>query len=153
MRVFGHPSELRCAVGERLGCSDLRRIEQRHVDAFGELTGDRQWIHVDPERAGGGPFGGPIAHGLFTLSLIVPMLAEVFRVDGAALVVNKGFDRVRFGAPVPVGARVRLVADLAEAAPRARGFTEAVLAVALEIDGRSRPAYTATVRLLYQVIS
>jgi acyl dehydratase len=153
VRLFADPGELLAAVGSRLGESGPRVISQDEVDAFAALTDDRQWIHVDPDRARRGPFGGAIVHGMLTLSLIVSLLDEVFRVDGVALVLNKGFDRVRFAGPVPVGARVRLIADLAEAAARAHGFTEAVIAVAMLVDGQERPAYRASVRLLYQEVS
>ncbi|MFL6127188.1 MaoC/PaaZ C-terminal domain-containing protein, partial [Actinophytocola sp.] len=108
MRTFSTPGELVGSVGTRLGTSSYQVVLQHDVDVFAALTGDRQWIHVDPRRAAGGPFGGPIAHGMYLLSLVLPMLTEVYTVDGAALVLNKGFDRVRFLSPVPVGARVRL---------------------------------------------
>lgn len=153
MRIFAGPRELAAAAGERLGASEFRPIEQPEIDAFAALTGDRQWIHVDRERAAAGPFGGPIAHGMLTLSLGITLLAEVFRVDGADLVLYKGFDRVRFNLPVPAGAKVRLVAELAEVKSHAHGFTEAIIAMALEIDGQPRPAYTAQTRLLYQEAS
>jgi acyl dehydratase len=133
-----------------LGHSGFRTIEQSVIDGFAALTGDRQWIHVDAQRAGSGPFGTPIAHGMLTLSLGVTLLGEVFRVDGVQLVLNKGFDRVRFTAPVHAGAKVRLVADLVEVTGHAHGYTEAVLAVVMEIDGQPRPAYTARTRMLYQ---
>lgn len=150
MRTFSSPGELLGAAGTRLGGSAYQTVLQHDIDVFAVLTGDRQWIHVDPDRARTGPFGGPVAHGMYTLSLVVPMLAEVFTVGGVAAVLHKGFDRVRFAAPVPVGARVRLVADLKSAAARARGFTEVVVSVAVEVDGQDRPVCTADLRLLYQ---
>ena len=152
MRIFASPGELAAAAGERLGASGFRVIEQHDIDAFAGLTGDRQWIHVDRARASTGPFGGPIAHGMLPLSLGITLLAEVFQVDGADLVLYKGFDRVRFTCPVPAGAKVRLVADLESAKALAHGFTEAVIAMVLEIDGQSRPAYTAQTRLLYREV-
>jgi acyl dehydratase len=150
MRTFSNPGELLDAAGSRLGRSGYRAVRQHDVDAFAALTGDRQWIHVDPARAQAGPFGGTVAHGMYTLSLVVPMLAEVFTVEGVAAVLHKGFDRVRFAAPVPVGARVRLVADLRSAVARARGFTEAVVSAAVEVEGQDRPVCTADLRLLYR---
>ena len=150
MKTFGTPSELVTSVGARLGTSDYQQVLQHDVDVFAALTGDHQWIHVDPARARSGPFGGPVAHGMYLLSLVVPLLAEVFTVDGAALVLNKGFDRVRFLSPVPVGARVRVAAQLKSAAPRAKGFTEAVVSTALEVEGQEWPVCTADLRLLYQ---
>ena len=151
-RVFANPGELVGAVGSRLGASEYRPIEQDQINAFAAVTGDRQWIHTDPDRAASGPFGGPIAHGMLTLSLGIVLLDEVLRVDGVNLVLNKGFDRVRFAMPVPAGARVRLVADLLEVKRHAHGFTEAILAVALEIEDQTRPAYTANTRLLYREV-
>jgi acyl dehydratase len=149
MRTFSSPGELATVEGARLGESAYQTVLQHDIDVFAALTGDNQWIHVDPARAASGPFGGTVAHGLYTLSLVVPMLAEVFTVE-SALVLNKGFDRVRFAAPVPVGARVRLVATLRSATARARGFTEAVVGVAIEVDGQDWPVCTADIRLLYQ---
>jgi acyl dehydratase len=150
MRVFAGPGELAAAVGQRLGASGFRTVEQHEIDAFAAVTGDTQWIHVDAERAGTGPFGRTIAHGMLTLSLGIALLAEVFRVDGAKVLLHKGFDRVRFTTPVPSGARVRLVVSLDEVRPQPRGYTEAVLAVTLEVEGQTRPAYTAQIRMLYQ---
>jgi acyl dehydratase len=150
MRVFAEPGELAGFAGNRLGASDFRPVGQPDIDGFAAVTGDRQWIHVDRRRAAAGPFGAPVAHGLLTLSLGVTLLDEVFRVDGVNLVLNKGFDRVRFTAPVPSGARVRLVAHLMEVKAHAYGYTEAVLATTLEIEGETRPAYTAQIRMLYQ---
>jgi acyl dehydratase len=149
MKVFANPAELAAQVGKPLGYSAFRPVDQGMIDAFAEVTGDRQWIHVDVARAGAGPYGSPIAHGMLTLSMAVDMLAEVFVVDSVDLVVNKGFDRVRFGGPVPSGARVRLSAELLEARPRPREFTEAVVRLTMEIDGAGQPAYTADLRLLY----
>ena len=150
MRTFSNPGELVGAAGTELGTSPYQTVLQHEVDVFAALTGDLQWIHVDPERARSGPFGGPVAHGMYTLSLIVPLLASVFTVGGAAMVVHKGFDRVRFAAPVPVGARVRVSAELRSAVARARGFTEAVVAAAVEVEGQQWPVCTADLRLLYQ---
>ena len=150
MRTFSTPGELVGSVGTRLGRSSYQVVLQHDVDVFAALTGDRQWIHVDPRRAAAGPFGGPVAHGMYLLSLVPPMLTELYSVDGASLVLNKGFDRVRFLSPVPVGARLRLAAELKSATPRARGFTEAVIATALEVEGQEWPVCTADLRLLYQ---
>ena len=150
MRTFSTPGELVDAAGTNLGASSYQAVTQHDVDVFAALTGDLQWIHIDPARARSGPFGGPVTHGMYTLSLIIPLLSEVFTVDGVTMLVHKGFDRVRFAAPVPVGAKVRVVADLKSAARRARGFTEAVVSVAVEVDGEQWPACTADLRLLYQ---
>src|SRR4051812_24737739 len=90
---------------DELGVSEWHEVAQERIDRFAEVTGDRQWIHVDPERARReGPFGGTIAHGALTLSLCMTFLTEVVRVDGVTFVVNGGFNRVRFQAPVRAGA-------------------------------------------------
>lgn len=150
MRTFSTPGDLVSSAGTSLGRSAYQPVLQHDVDVFAALTGDRQWIHVDPTKARSGPFGGPIVHGMYLLSLVLPMLAELFTVDGTALVLNKGFDRVRFASPVAVGSRIRLSADLKSATPRPRGFTEAVIATALEVAGQEWPVCTADLRLLYQ---
>jgi acyl dehydratase len=150
MKTFSTPGELVRSVGTKLGRSSYQPVLQHDIDVFAALTGDRQWIHVDPERARSGPFGGPIVHGMYLLSLVVPMLAEVYTVDGASLVLNKGFDRVRFASPVAVGSRIRLSADLRSAQARPRGFTEAVISTAIEVAGQEWPVCTADLRLLYQ---
>jgi acyl dehydratase len=150
MRTFSNPGELVRSVGTKLGRSSYQPVLQHDIDVFAALTGDRQWIHVDPARARSGPFGGPIAHGMYLLSLVLPMLAEVYTVDGATLVLNKGFDRVRFASPVAVGSRIRLSADLKSAQVRPKGFTEAVISTAIEVAGQEWPVCTADLRLLYQ---
>lgn len=149
MKVFASPGDLVEHAGRPLGRSGFRHVDQSLIDAFADVTGDRQWIHVDREQARSGPFGTPIAHGMLVLSMAVDMLTEVFAVSGADMVVNKGFDKVRFARPVPSGARVRLAADLLEAWPRPREFTEAVIKLTLEIADHDGPAYTANLRLLY----
>ncbi len=106
--------ELKAKVGEELGVSDWHEVTQDAIDEFARVTGDDQWIHVDPERAKQTPFGGTIAHGYYTLSL-APMLSEqVLQLEGFAFGVNYGLDKVRFPAPLPVGAKVRLTAKVAE---------------------------------------
>lgn len=120
-----------------LGYSGWHEITQRRVDLFAEATGDHQWIHVDPARAADGPFGGPIAHGFMILSLLPLLTSEVFEVHGRTHAINYRTDRVRFRAPVAVGARVRAAVRLVSVRPRPRGFLEVVVAVSIEIeDGR-----------------
>ena len=104
MRVFANVDELAAAKGEHLGYSDWHTVTQEQVNTFADATGDHQWIHVDPERAASGPFGGTIAHGYLTLSLIIPMYSEVLTVTDAKMGVNYGLNKVRFPAPGPVGA-------------------------------------------------
>jgi acyl dehydratase len=131
-------------VGTALGTSDWRTIDQAAVDAFAEVTGDRQWIHVDPERAAAGPFGTTVAHGFLTLSLCAPILAEALEVAGASMQVNYGLERVRFPAPVPTGARVRGAVELV-AADEIAGGVQSVLRVTVEVDGQQKPACVADV--------
>jgi acyl dehydratase len=105
--------ELKAHAGEDLGVSGWHDVTQSEIDAFADATGDHQWIHVDPERARGTPFGGTIAHGYYTLSLAPRFLEELLRVDGMAFMVNYGLNKLRFPAALPVGDRVRMHLRLA----------------------------------------
>ncbi|WP_320779709.1 MaoC family dehydratase [Streptomyces sp. CRN 30] len=131
-----------------LGTSDWRRISQRQVNLFAEATDDHQWIHVDRTRAAEGPYGTTIAHGFLTLSLLSALSAEVLEVSGVAQAVNHRVDRVRFRAPVPVGAKLRASVRLLSVRPRPRGFTEVVISVAIELED-GRIACTAEQSTLY----
>ena len=104
--------ELKAKVGEELGVSDWHEVTQEEIDAFADATGDDQWIHVDPDRAAQSPFGSTIAHGLYTLGLGPRFTYEAYAVEGFAFGVNYGYDRVRFPAPLPVGQKVRMRAEL-----------------------------------------
>jgi len=141
--VIDGPAALHDLVGAPLGSSEWMTIEQADVDSFAAVTRDEQWIHVDPARAAAGPFGATIAHGYLTLSLCSHFLEQIFAVDGAAMAVNYGLNRVRFPAPVPVGARVRGHATLAAAKDVGGGAVEAAVAVEIEIDGGAKPACVA----------
>ena len=113
MRTITGLEELKAAEGDEVGTSEWRDVTQKAIDDFAEVTGDHQWIHVDPERAKETPFGGTIAHGYYTLSL-APMLSdEILQLEGFAFGVNYGLDKVRFPAPLPVGAKVRMSAKVA----------------------------------------
>ncbi|MBM4334873.1 MAG: MaoC family dehydratase [Deltaproteobacteria bacterium] len=136
--IFESPNQLIGAVGRHLGYSDWLQIEQDRIDRFAEATGDRQWIHVDPERAASGPFGRCIAHGYLTQSLVNLFLPQIVEVRGTSMGVNYGADRLRFPAPVPVGSRVRGGAELLRAEPVAGGV-QATIRVTVEIEGGSRP--------------
>ncbi|MGH3916824.1 MAG: MaoC family dehydratase [Pseudonocardiaceae bacterium] len=142
MRVFTGVDELRGAVGERLGVSDWMTIDQQRIKAFADATDDQQWIHVDPQRAATGPFGGTIAHGFLTLSLLSRLVARVYRIDGVSMAVNYGLNKVRFPAPVPVDSRVRAHVELVEAAD-VRGGLQLVVRVTLEIEGQAKPGCVA----------
>ena len=112
MRVFSSFEEIESAAGEEIGTTDWVEITQERVDQFADATGDHQWIHVDVEKAKDGPFGGTIAHGYLTLSLVPWLGSQVFTLDTPGAKLNYGVNKVRFPSPVPVGARVRAtVAD------------------------------------------
>src|ERR1700733_1963378 len=108
MRVFNGLGEIRAAVGEHLGYSEYQVITQEDIDAFAALTGDDQWIHTDPVRAAHGRFGSTIAHGLLTLSLGPRHAKSIYRIDGMAMSVNYGYDKLRFPSPVPVDSKIRV---------------------------------------------
>jgi acyl dehydratase len=134
--------------GERdLGSSSWHTIEQRHIDLFADATGDHQWIHVDHDAAGQGPFGGTIAHGYLSLSMLPMLLSEVLSVEGSRMGINYGVDRLRFTAPVPSGAEVRLHAKLLSGEPRGEGVLYKV-GVEVEIKGAEKPALVGEVLYL-----
>ncbi|GAB3385554.1 MaoC family dehydratase [Amycolatopsis echigonensis] len=139
MRIFSDISELAAAAGEELGSSDWLVVDQERIDTFAEVTGDHQWIHVDPVRAAEGPFGGTIAHGLLTLSLLPVFQHQIYRVDGVRMAVNYGFNKVRLPSPVPVGAKLRATSKLAEVT-ELDGAVQAVVATTIEIEGAAKPA-------------
>lgn len=143
MRIFSGVREVQAAAGTHLGYSDWHTVTQEQVDLFAEATGDDQWIHTDPVRAAGGPFGATIAHGYLTLSLI-PMLArEVYRLDGIRMAVNYGTETVRFPSPVPVGSRVRAGVELVSVVEGAGGH-RTTARVTVEREGSDKPACVAT---------
>ncbi|GAA2262105.1 MaoC family dehydratase [Streptomyces ruber] len=142
-RIFTSADELKAAVGEQLGHSDWLEIDQQRVDLFADATGDHQWIHVDPERAAAGPFGGTIAHGYLTLSLLPLLVPQVFRVEGVRLGVNYGSNKVRFPAPVPVGSRLRATAVLTEVTAVSDGGVQVTAAVTVEREGGAKPVCVA----------
>ncbi|WP_294992487.1 MaoC family dehydratase [Sulfuritalea sp.] len=143
MTRFAGIEDARSRLGQEIGVSDWMLIDQARVNAFAEVTGDRQWIHVDVERASReSPFGGPIAHGYLTVSLLAKFAQECIAVDGVKLAVNYGLNRVRFAAPVRVGSRVRArfvlvgVEDIA-------GGAQMLWQATVEIEGGPKPACVA----------
>ncbi|MTD14031.1 dehydratase [Nakamurella sp. YIM 132087] len=139
------PEGARGLVGRHLGYSEWVEITQDQVDRFADATGDHQWIHVDVERAKReSPYGGPIAHGYLTLSLIPQLLPQILRIDGFRMGVNYGSERMRFPAPVPVGSRVRAGATM-EAVTEVRGGIQTDLVVTVEVEGSEKPALVATI--------
>jgi acyl dehydratase len=144
MRIFQSPEALQAAVGEELGVSGWFDVGQDRIDAFAEATGDRQWIHVDVERARReSPYGGTVAHGYLTLSMLPAFIYDVIRLDGVRQSVNYGSNRVRFPAPVPAGSRLRGRIRLIAAEPLAGGGVRATLETTVEREGADRPACVA----------
>jgi acyl dehydratase len=137
-------AEIGSKVGQEIGVSDWILIDQQRIDAFAEVTDDHQFIHVDPAAAVNSPFGGTIAHGFLSLSLLSRMAADVFLIpDGARMAVNYGFERIRFLAPVRSGKRVRGRFTLASAEERRPGQWQFVHQVTVEIEDEPKPALTA----------
>src|SRR3954454_4197147 len=148
MRTFTSTDQLADAVGEDLGSTDWLEITQERVDAFADATGDHQWIHVDVERAAEGPFGGTIAHGYLTLSLIPQFTPQLFALDTPGAKLNYGVNKVRFPNPVKVGKRIRATAQIADVSDVPAG-KQMVTRYTLEIEGEAKPACVAeTVVLL-----
>ena len=138
------PDEIQARVGEELGVSSWLTVDQARIEAFADATEDRQFIHVDPAAASQTPFGGTIAHGFLSLSLLSRMAAEVVLVPPSAkMIVNYGFDRVRFLAPVRSGKRVRGRFTLEAVEPRNAGQLLVRHGVSVEIEAEDRPALTA----------
>jgi len=136
--------------GDDLGTSDWVEVPQSRIDAFADVTGDHQWIHVDRERAAKtSPFGGTIAHGYLTLALVPALLAELIVVEGCSRVVNGGIDRLRLKAPVPAGGRVRLSATLSKVKVVRGEMAHVTLAVRMEIEGESKPALQGELVYVY----
>jgi acyl dehydratase len=148
MRSFANLEEFSAAKGEHLGYSGWREVTQAQVNMFAEATGDHQWIHVDPERAAGSPFGGTIAHGYLTVALLPAFITEIFSVGGLSMVVNVGLNKLRFPTPVPVGSRVRGGAELTELKNSPAGRL-AWIRMTVEVDGQKKAACVADAMFLY----
>ncbi|MEV4061988.1 MaoC family dehydratase [Nonomuraea dietziae] len=140
--------EIRALAGRDLGRSGWLEVAQDRVNTFADATGDHQWIHVDEDRARGGPFGGTIAHGYLTLSLIIPLFNELLDVQGVAMGVNYGLEKVRFPSPVRVGSKIRLAGTVASVSEVADDCVQMLLDFAVEIDGSAKPACVA--RAIYR---
>ena len=148
-RVINGIGELTSLAGQELGHSDWLEITQEQVDRFADATLDRQWIHVDPERARQeSPFGTTIAHGYLTLSLLIHLFGQIIDVQGVTMTVNYGINRLRYPAPVPVGSRVRLGATLAAVEP-IDGGVQCQVDCVVEVEGSPKPALVAEVLLRY----
>lgn len=137
------PSDLLELVGTSLGPTDWVALGQDRIDLFADATGDHQWIHVDVERARAeSPFGGPIAHGYLTLSLVNLFLPELLTVEQFSAGLNVGLDRVRFPSPVPAGSRIRATGEVSSA-EQVKAGVQVVVRVTVEIEGQDRPACVA----------
>jgi acyl dehydratase len=134
--------ELKRLAGTELAPGAWLEVTQDRIDRFADATGDRQWIHVDPERAKTGPFGTTIAHGYLTLSLLIPLWTDLLAIEGIAMAVNYGLNKVRFPAPVPAGTKVRLRATIASVR-EVTGGVEATIAMSVERDGGDKPVVVA----------
>ncbi|EYT58670.1 enoyl-CoA hydratase [Dietzia sp. UCD-THP] len=135
--------DLRDLVGVELGPTEWHVVDQSRIDGFAELTGDHQWIHVDPARAADSPFGSTIAHGLYSLSRTPAFLEELMAFDGFAHSLNYGYDKVRFIHPLPVDSRIRLRASLTSVEETAPGAVKVVTMLTVETEGIDKPILVA----------
>jgi acyl dehydratase len=149
-----HVRELFGLAGSHLGHSEWHEITQRQVDLFAEATWDQQWIHVDPARAADGPYGGTIAHGVLVIALAPALLAEILTFDGVDMMINRGLGELTLRSPVPVGARVRMGAELVSVRRRPRGFVETLVRLGFEsvVDGHATRAAVADLVVLLHAI-
>ena len=142
MRVFTSVEDIEAAVGTPLGASDWTALDQAEVDTFAELTGDHQWIHVDPDRASDSSFGGTIVHGFLTLSMLPGFGLQLFRVEAGRARLNYGVEKVRFPAPLRTGTRIRGMATFKEVAAVPSG-TQVRTSWTVEAEGSDRPVCVA----------
>jgi acyl dehydratase len=138
--VFDTPRDLLGREGQALDTSAWLTIDQERIDAFADVTGDKQWIHVDPVRARSGPFGATVAHGYLTVSLVGMLLPEIIEVRNFSMGVNVGVDTLRFVAPVLVGARIRASGVIVKVDEVKAGAIQCVVRVTVEIEGKDKPA-------------
>ncbi|MEP0366056.1 MAG: MaoC family dehydratase [Cyclobacteriaceae bacterium] len=148
MIVVGSYEEFEKYIGEEMGVSDYTKVSQEQINKFAESTLDHQWIHCDEEKAKDGPFGTTIAHGYLTLSLVPYLWGQILEAKNLKMMINYGVNDMKFGAPVPVGSELRLHAKLSKL-QNLRGITKAEFAAKMEIKGNPKPAFTATLILLY----
>jgi acyl dehydratase len=142
VKKFSGLDEFVAAQGSQLGPTDWLEVTQERVNLFADATDDHQWIHVDPERAANGPFGGTIAHGLLTLSLLPHFTRQLYTVDNVAMAINYGYNKVRFITPVRVGSKLRARAEIAKV-DQLDGAVQATVTVTVEIEGSDKPAAVA----------
>ena len=144
MKVITSADDAIATVGQELGVSEWQEIDQKRIDAFADVTGDHQWIHIDADRAKAeSPYGTTIAHGFLTLSLIPALSKDNFRVENAKLAINYGLNKVRFLAAVPSGGRVRVRSELLDAAKVEDSTVNLTVRHTIELDGSTKPAAVA----------
>ncbi len=142
VKVFDDLDELAAAQGSQLGPTEWMEVSQDRVNTFADATDDHQWIHVDPERAASGPFGGTIAHGLLTLSLLPHFSHQLYTVRNIAMAINYGYNKVRFITPVKVGSKLRARAEITSVT-QLEGAVQSTMTVTVEIEGSDKPAAVA----------
>ncbi|MBE0549687.1 MAG: MaoC family dehydratase [Rubrivivax sp.] len=142
MKHYAHLADLQALVGQELGHSDWLLVDQARIDLFAQATGDHQWIHTDPPRAAGGPFGATVAHGFLTLSLLPALFETGFAIDDVRMGVNYGLNRVRFPAPVRSGSRLRGRFRLLSYEPL-NGGAQLTVESTIELEGSAKPACVA----------
>ena len=147
VRIFTTAEDIEAAIGTPIGVSDWLIIDQDRVNQFADATGDHQWIHLDTDRAASGPFGGTIAHGYLTLSLVVMFGHQVFEFATGNPMINYGVNKVRFPSPVLVGSRVRAEVSVLAVQPASAG-TQVTMGFVIEIEGGSKPACVAETVIL-----
>ena len=135
--------ELKAQAGADLGRTGWLEVTQERVNTFADATGDHQWIHVDPQRAAAGPFGGTIAHRDPTLSMVIPLFGELLEVRGISMGINYGLNKVRFPTPVLVGSRIRLAAALGAVEDAGVNAVQVVADFTIEVEGEAKPACVA----------
>lgn len=145
---IGSFAEFETYIGKDLGQSETVEISQEQINKFADATLDHQWIHTDEERAKDGPFGQTIAHGYLTLSIVPHMWEQILKAKNLKMMVNYGLNNLKFNQPVPVGSKLLLKAHL-ENVTNLRGITKAEVGARMEIVGNKKPAFTATMILLY----
>jgi len=139
MKAFANLEEFAGAVGEEFGPTEWIEVSQERIDTFAEATGDHQWIHTDPVAAADGPFGGTIAHGFLTLSLLPVLWHDLYEVQNVTMAVNYGLGKVRFITPVPAGGRVRARAAIVDV-QQLDGAAQGTLSTTIEVEGSDKPA-------------
>lgn len=144
MKIINGVDAAVALVGQQLGVSDWQQIDQKRIDAFADVTGDLQWIHVDEARAKAeSPYGATIAHGYLTLSLIPVLSKQTYVVENRKMGINYGLNRVRFLAPVPVGGRIRVRCELVDAKQVGTNTVDLTVAHTVELEGADKPAAVA----------